>query len=340
MWTAEKEQLDFWKGVSLIGLTCNHLLLWPLKSISQGLALTYQSLGWFTFASVYFATAGILWGRRAYQSDSLIRWNVVRAAQLLLWTCIVTLFFKLGMAADVLKPAPWQSHLDWSHNTLVASAAIGRQIPWLVDVIWLHACFGIFSTALWSLPGTSKSPWVILGTSMLLWLVDQTFHTSMPGHSRWAPPWHSWMSWQLLFVVSALSQSDRFSVAIRFISSRNVRKHLFFIAIAFLVAKHSFTRESVSRLADTQTFAPLFAINSLILLSLINSNEKKIFSRRIVNLGRYSLSGYTVHCGLIYALGGNLSLLQKAPLFALVVLSLCLLSLLMFSHVRSTWRGK
>ncbi|NBX16226.1 MAG: hypothetical protein EBR09_02555 [Proteobacteria bacterium] len=338
MWTASRKEIEFWKGISLIGLTCNHLFLWPLSVLSAGLTFTYQSFGWFTFASVYFASAGILWGRRAQSDCALWSWNLRRAAKLLLWVCAATAIFKAAESEGIIKAAPWQSHYDWSISPAIAGAAAGVQLPWLIDVIWLHAWFGIFATALWSLPWTKKQPRLTALMSVALWLADQSGHLKLPQQPALLPPWHSWASWQLLFVLSALSQNKNcrtyFESAIQ-----GKRKILIACAVfAFILLKHSLGNSVAAGLTDTQKFAPLFAANSIAVLTLMNLSRKENLPDCLVRTGRYSLSGYSVQCVIVYGLGSNPLPFQNNPAAAVLILSAAVFVLLAFSYSEVIWR--
>jgi hypothetical protein len=340
MWHSDKNEIEFWKGVSLFGLTCNHLFLWPLNALSQGLALTYQSFGWFTFASIYFASAGILWGRRAETTPAFWTWNFQRAAKLLLWVCVATLIFKWGVESKLLMPAPWQTHLSWIHDTALLHAALGRQLPWLLDVIWLHAWFGLFAATLWRAPGLRERPALVVVASFLIWLLDQLGLFDRFSKMNIAAPWHSWTSWQLLFVLAAASQRKVWNDSLKVILNQKINRILTAIAVILFAAKSSAHREILHNLTDTQKFAPLFAINSLVLLSLMKVNKKKSLPNCIAKAGRYSLSGYTMQCALVYGLGSRPLPGQGQPLNALLILISAFLFLFAFSNVAQPWRRK
>lgn len=338
MWNAKPQEIDFWKGVSLTGLTCNHLFLWPLSSITAGLSITYQSLGWFTFASIYFASAGILWGRRAESGKGLWRWNSRRAAKLLIWICAATFIFNTGIHFNLLKPAPWQMHHNWNQKPLLGSAILGLQLPWLVDVIWLHAFFGLFASALWSLPVLKNRPLIIAAVSIALWLAAQADLTGLPSGHGYLPPWHSWAGWQFLFIFAAMSQNKKVLLRLKDLSNGKAKKYILVLLLGFMVLKHSAGAAINESFTDPQKFAPLFAINSLAALSLMNMTPKINLPNCITRSGRYSLSGYSVQCALVYALGSHPLPNQNRPATALLILVCSILVLLIFSNLQDTWR--
>jgi hypothetical protein len=340
MWHSEKTEIQFWKGVSLLGLTCNHLFLWPLNALSQGLAITYQPLGWFTFASIYFASAGILWGRKAEVTSSYWQWNLKRAGKLLLWVFIATLIFKWGGESKYLAPAPWQTHLNWNGDLVLLSATLGQKLPWLLDVIWLHAWLGVFTAILWRTPALTGNPIKIVIVSSLIWIADQLDLFDQFVRAGASPPWHSWTSWQLLFVLGATLQKKEWKNLLNAFSGKKLNRALLAGAVILFAAKTATNRDTINKLIDTQKFGSLFALNSLVLLSLLKVDRKISLFNCFTNAGRYSLSGYSLQCLLVYGLGSNPIPGQSQPINALIILVISILILVVFSNCQTLWRRK
>lgn len=337
MWFAQRKEIEFWKGLSLLGLTCNHLFLWPLASLSAGLRLTYQSVGWFTFASIYFSAAGIIWGRTAQTKPKFWNWNIKRASMLLLWVAVAATVFQLGLTCQILSPVPWQRHVTWESPGSILHALVGIKLPWLVDVIWLHACLGIFTALIWKLPGFKDRPKLVVGLSCLIWILSQTDVFKFNIQENQAPSWHSWTSWQLLFVLSAVSQEKKIQQCITKWINQKGKKVVPVLAMFFIFLKIS-TKEDLDFLSSAQKFAPLFALNSLIILTLLSSWKENNCVNGIAKIGRFSLSGYSIQCLMVYGLGSNKIPHVENKFISLLILLLSLLAIFFFSNIREMRR--
>jgi hypothetical protein len=204
--SSDKDSIEFLRGLCLMAMTLNHLLLWPFVNVSFLLRLTYQSLGWWSFATVFFALAGVQWGRRTQGEHRLWHWNGLRAGMLLGWVCVATSLYILGVNLRLINPAPWQAHIAWRDIGTLFGALLGFKLPWLIDVIWLHAWLGLFAAMLWSIPLLRSSPFLIFSVSAAIWLCGIPDIFAGLGRYQIAPSWHSWTGWQFLFVICALSQ--------------------------------------------------------------------------------------------------------------------------------------
>lgn len=317
--TQQTDNLSVWRGLCLLGLTFNHLLLWPCENISFALRLTYQSLGWASFATVFFAIAGIQWGRKLQRSALLWRWNLARCGRLMAWVFISTAIFVIAVRLNFVQPAPWQRHLDWSSPNIPIWAVLGLRIPWLIDVIWLHAWLGIFATLLWSIPIVRHSPFCIAALSVLVWLAGQAgYFDSFSLHDA-APSWHSWTGWQLLFVGCALSQQNEFKSWFRIFEKRSVLALPLIIAVILFVVKQFQILKFINDTFQTKNFGPLFAFNSFVLALLASSCRFPIVPNWLVFLGRHSLFFYSLQCFFIYILGSHVSLSQNEKFVAMFV---------------------
>ena len=340
MWQAKSEHYEVWKGISLLGLTCNHLVLWPLTNLSFTLKLTYQSIGWFTFAAVYYSIAGIIWGRRVQTETQYWKWNLRRAAKLLLWVAAATLFLVLSFHYQWLSPAPWQTQIQWTGDKPLLKAILGTRIPWLIDVIWLHCWLGFFTALLWRCPVLRDNHILLASVSLLVWTLSQFQIFEWEFLISEAPSWHSWTSWQLLFVLSALSQQKKFISRIKLLCQSKSQKILALAAVLFFVGKNISGENIHFEFGSAQNFAPIFAINSLLIITLLHSAEKIEFPAYIRQIGRYSLTGYSLQCALVYALG-EFSIRHKINILeSLLLLCSCLVSMIFTSKVIHVWREK
>ncbi len=338
MWQSNDENFETWKGLALIALSINHLVLWPLSDLAFLLKLTYQSLGWCTFASLYFAIAGVQWGRRVSTRADFWHWNIRRARRLILWVFLFTLLFCTGVRFGWWMPAPWQRHINWQHVTTPFLALFGVRLPWLVDVVWLHCWLGLFAALIWRCPGLRNNYQSILGASLCLWVMSQLSLFELDYIQKEAPSWHAWTSWQFLFIISAVSQQNEFRLQIpKFFTSFKPRL-LMILAVTLCLLKNFSNISEIQILTSTQKFSPLFAINSLVLISLLSLTEKARFPTFIKELGRYSLRGYGVQCVLVYIIGNTTFFENIGLLFEFSLLIMCLSVIILCSWISKGWR--
>lgn len=340
MWRSNDEQFEIWKGLALIALSINHLVLWPLSDLAFLMKLTYQSVGWCTFASLYFAIAGVQWGRRAGKSQDFWNWNIRRAKRLMLWVFLFTLLFCTGVRFGWWVPAPWQRHIDWRQVSTPLLALLGVRLPWLVDVVWLHFFLGLFAALVWRCPGLRNNYLAILITSFCLWIISQFDLLEFDYLQREAPSWHTWTSWQFLFIASAVSQQDDFKPRVPTFFRSFKTQLLIFAAATLFIMKTQTNISKIQILTSAQNFAPLFAINSLVLISFLPLTEKARFPTFIKTLGRYSLRGYGVQCVVVYILGNSNFIGKHVILFEFSLLLLSLSVIILCSGIGKGWRPR
>jgi hypothetical protein len=332
---------DFWKGLSLVGLTINHLILWPCENLNFLLRITYQGMGWVSFASVFFAIAGIHWGRRIESQCELskfLHWNARRALKLFSWVVFSSMLFSLCVQWRILTPAPWQSHIPWHTPENIALALLGLRLPWLIDVIWLHGWLGIFSTLLWSVPALRRSGLCLLSTSGGIWLVSQAGLLNIenfidgPLIKELAPSWHSWGGWQFLFIASAVSQRTDMQKYLQILQKKKSTVLILASTLIFFFLKHMAPIDENESRRMTAEFSPLFAINSMLiglLFSKIKVSEVLLMARIpcrlrpvkiLKTIGRHSLLFYSLQCIFIYLSGRVFSLSQNQRVESFLVL--------------------
>jgi hypothetical protein len=318
------KQTDVWKGLSLLGLTFNHLLLWPCSNLSFALNFTYQSVGWVSFASVFFAIAGVQWGRRAENQtpQQLLNWNFKRAIKLFAWVGCATAIFVLANKASLLEPAPWQRHLIWNAPSTVLMAISGFQLPWLLDVIWLHAWLGVYATILWSLPKIRSSSLCIALVSACVWLLSQAGYFNVQSQLFSAPSWHAWTGWQLLFVGCALSQRKDVQAVIGYFRKSSLRLIIIIIAAALLISKHTLSKAEVDPFLQTQKFGPLFATNTVCFCLLLGEHKFPRMPKIVATIGKRSLLFYSMQCVVIYTLGSHTTFAQNQKTISLWIVVL------------------
>lgn len=330
-----KDPLNTWRAVALLGLTFNHLLLWPLENISFAMRITYQSVGWVSFASVFFAIAGIQWGRKACTSDSLWIWNLKRSAKLLLWVFSATILFALAVELQFIKPAPWQRHISWTDPHTPLKAVAGVKLPWLLDVIWLHAWLGIYATIVWSVFGRNKSPLAITAVSVLVWIAGQTDAVEikiLPTPAE-APPWHHWTGWQLLFVICALSQQDEVKKKLALLKDMFFSKILLFEAVFLFILKQSTASAFIDDMSETKSFGPWFAFNSIVLCLLAKRFQLPELPAALALIGRRTLFFYTLQILAVYLLGSHSAFSQNQKFHSIAVIAFLLTSFLVFAQL-------
>ena len=335
----EPDKSQGWKGAALIGLTINHLALWPLSNAAGLLRFTYQSLGWFTFASLFFGIAGYQWGKGAARRSTagIWSWNKARALRLYLWFVAVASFLILGMTMEVIRPAPWQRHLEWTSAKSYFLCLLGLKIPWLSDVLWLHAWLGIFASLLWTCPGLKGKTRRIALASFLLWVAGQPEWPSAGFSSDFAPSWHAWTCWQFVFVLSALFAKMETHEWKEKLAKATCRPVILTLLLGCFLLKHLLHGQHIQRLAQANSFAPLFAFNSFLVLVFGKSISLRMPSF-LAKLGSQSLFVYSFQCIWVYVLGSRL---ERENLFAAGTVAWMFLSaLLLFavSELSFGWR--
>ena len=330
-----KDSLNTWRTVALLGLTLNHLLLWPLENISFAMKITYQSLGWVSFASVFFAAAGIQWGRKACTTDSLWVWNIRRSGKLLLWVFSATILFVFAVESQVIKPVPWQRHISWIEPLTPLKALAGLKLPWLLDVIWLHAWLGIYATIVWSVFGKNKSPLAIAAVSVLVWIAGQTDAVQLQilPTSAEAPPWHHWTGWQLIFVIGALSQRDEVKRRLELLKNPFFTKLLFSAALLLFMLKQSTASAHIDDVSETKCFGPWFTINTLVLCLLARKYQLPKLPAGLAAVGRRTLVFYSLQILAVYLLGSHSAFSQNQKFHSFVVIAFLLASFFALAHL-------
>lgn len=316
--------LDIWKGLSILGLTFNHLILWPCQSLSGALKFSYQSLGWFSFASVFFAISGCQWGKREQKNPDILSWNILRARKLFAWVVCATLIFQGGVWLGFIQPAPWQAHAVWSRWDLVLSAVLGQKLPWLIDVIWMHGILGVFATVVWSLPWLRVSSARIAALSLVIWICSQLgLFQFQFGHGA-VPSWHDWTSWQLLFVGAALLQRKDAAWLRSILRQPPVKIVLLSLAICLFILRHFVWLKNLNHSVIAQSFGLLFAVNTIVICFLAADVKFHIYPKALAHIGRRSLFFYSLQCSVVYLLGGALvfSANQRIASFVIVLLVL------------------
>jgi hypothetical protein len=328
-----------WRGAALIGLTVNHLVLWPLPNVSGILRYTYESLGWFTFASLYFGIAGYQWGKTAagLGSADFWRWNAKRALRLYLWFAAVASITLLGIQTEIFRPAPWQRHLQWTGVESLILCLLGLKIPWLTDVLWLHAWLGLFSSLLWECPWLKGRTTAIALLSCAVWAVGNFLIPKWGFALAEAPSWHSWTAWQLAFIFAALFAQGDFQKFKEKLDGKRVKLLIAILLLSFFFAKHLLPESLVHGWAQANVFAPLFALNSFLVL-LFGKSLALHFPRMLMNLGTTSLHVYAFHTVSIYCLGTLLESesISQATSFVLIFANVFLLMIV--SRFSLAWR--
>lgn len=324
--------LDIWKGISILGLTFNHLVLWPCQSLSGALKFTYQSLGWFSFASVFFAISGCQWGRREQKDPDILSWNLVRARKLMTWVVCSTLIFQCSVWVGLIQPAPWQTHVYWTQPELIFYTVLGQKLPWLIDVIWMHGVLGVFATVVWSVPWLRASSFRIAVVSFLLWMSSQFgLFQSKIGEGN-APSWHDWTSWQLLFVGAALLQRKDTAALQDVFRLPIVRIILWILAFCFFVLRHFLWSKDLNHALITQSFGFLFAANTMVICLLFAGLKFRFYPRALALIGKKSLYFYSLQCSVVYLLGGSLVLHANQRIASLVVVLLVLATMIFMTR--------
>jgi hypothetical protein len=291
--------------------------------------ITYQSVGWVSFASVFFAISGIQWGRKACTSDSLWQWNVRRSARLLFWVFTATILFSLAVELQVIKPAPWQRHMNWTEPHTPLKALAGLKLPWLLDVIWLHAWLGIYATIVWSVFGRNRCPLAIAAVSFLVWIAGQADEVQvrmLPTIAE-APPWHHWTGWQLLFVICALSQHHDIKKRLDFLNNAFFSKILLFAAVLLFILKQSTASADINDLSETKRFGPWFAVNSIVLCLLARRYQLPQLPAALAIIGRRTLVFYSLQILAVYLLGSHSTFSQNQKFHSFAVIAFLLASL-------------
>ena len=341
-------QIDSLRGLLLILMTIDHLLLWPFNSWNTFYHYIYGPFGFFTAAECFFFISGILAGNLVKNKPNYIQTSL-KSRLLKLYLANIIGLSVLALSAFLFP----QYFTQWGDGFLndylltnplkaIFFAAIFIYLPAFFNILPLYFYFFASIPLLSKSIKSIKNIIITILCSFLLWIVGQfALQDRIQEYVRYFFPqadigWFDIFSWQILFVLSFIAGYYQEHIKLILLSSNNII--LFFISIfcifCFLV-KHELIKLNINifYLTDIKTLGPIRLLNFLCaayIISLIFNKFSFFNINLLAKLGNNSLSIFTYHSCLVYYLGAftkqiqSLNLVKKIIIFICAVLSLYL----------------
>lgn len=340
-------QLDSLRGLLLILMTIDHLLLWPFNFWQTFYRYSYGPLGFFTAAECFFFISGILAGNLLKNKPDYISKSLPKRLFKLYFANMLGLSI-LTMSAFLFPDYFYQwgnGFLDdyFLYNPIKVTilAAFFIYLPSFFNILPLYFYFFASLALLNKIVKNSKYIIFTLFCSIILWILGQfALQNKIENYLKPFFPivdlgWFDIFSWQILFVLAFILGYHQ----------KNIRpfllyphKIIIFLVTIFCIScffiKHKlFLDLDILWLTDIQTLGIIRLLNFLAAAYLIYLilNKYIIFNIKIfANLGNNSLSVFVYHSCLVYYLGAftnqikELNLLSKIIIFIMAILSLYL----------------
>ena len=331
--------LDGLRGFLILFMTCNHLLLWPLRQLETVYNWSYQPIGFVTAAEGFFIISGFLAGisyagifvkigMLGVWQRALVRMTKLYAVNLTL-TVMVGFLIVQGLlvspvqerlSAEVSK-RPWHSFID---------ALFNLDMPWLCDVLPVYIVllplgamilWMMNSGRVWQLFVCMLSAWSIghyyPQTHLVHWL-ERVFYPNTFGFG-----WFEIASWQLVFgsaFVAGVMQRRR--ILPQWL--QRPPKRLFWASVAILcicgVQRHlnwPLSNQFAQRFSMVQSMGILRLINVIALVIFIRGSWPvftRVFEwRPLVLVGRTSLVAYSAQVVVVYISAYGLQKIGPLP---------------------------
>jgi hypothetical protein len=202
-------RLDFFRGVALVLIFIDHV---PENVLSY---FTLQAVGFYDAAEVFIFisgfTAALVYGRRLADKGALYATAQVLRRAWQLYVAHIFLFvlftaevsytasaFKNPMYNEEMRVAEF---LDEPHIAVVQALLLQFQ-PTFLDILPMYILMLLIFPIV--LLGMQRRAWLVLATSLLVYLLVQVFSISVPAY----PEGHVWyfnpLAWQFLFIAGAL----------------------------------------------------------------------------------------------------------------------------------------
>lgn len=342
-------EIDAYRGLMLLMMSVNHLLLFPFIQFeslhSLLIGYVYSPFGFLSNSEGFFFLAGIISGivyGKMHNQDvnisSMVRSRIVKMY-------LINLFFLFGFALLLSVSDHYSNQWLKLHELVFGwkdgdnglryfiahpweGALLGSlflYLPSFMDILPIYMLFLGFTPLLLNHLGKGRIVWVLLG-SFCLWLASLFmplgfFQRQLEGLLPVSLSWFNPFAVQLLFVTGLTSgflvTNGKFNIRKAFLWAFSA------LAISFIFCKLTqVDMLSISKLGFWRVAVfCMKALLAVVFASFFNWEALRV-------LGRHSLSVFTYHVvlvyGLIYFLPANLSEWQMTPLFILSLISLWL----------------
>lgn len=337
--------IDSLRGLCLLMMMFDHLLLTPFNSWQTLYQHSYGPLGFFSAAEMFFFIAGLVIGFILVGKPHLVL--TARIKKIYLANLLAILFFGLLLKLFPYFFSAWNEagkfagFIDSWWETLFLSGVL-LHLPYFFDVLPLYCLFFFFVPVIARLLQQQKLA-RLLSVSLLSWLFGQLSPASRfeafidPFFTHQKLPWFDPFSWQLLFVIGIVVgyayQSNTYS---RFFKPSRMALWFvgLFLATCFIL-RHIYTDELffLTPFIDVKTLGPLRIVNffaAAYFCFAILKGKKWFEVPSLAYLGRSSLVVFTYHAFLIYFLDvfemsiKGMPLVSQIAIFLLALLSLWL----------------
>ncbi len=359
-------EIDALRGLLLLIMMANHLVLWPLQMLKPALEHLYQPFGFVSAAEGFFFLSGLV---SAMAYGRLADRKPLREVGLAVARRIRRLFLVNLVLAAVIAPVAWSfaAQPEWTSAVLkeygairglsLLELAVGVNEPWLLDILPAYMIF-LATIPLLILAQKRRVLWLPLAVSGALWVAGQFFPSAKVADalmrvfpSRYVSfGWFELAAWQLVFVSGfVLGNLSRVGGLPAFLARPTWKTTApFALLLVFLfVQRHAELPLPPLRLEpylSVRALAPLRLLNFIALGMAIRGVwphlRRPLGFRPLATIGKQSLPAFVFHILAIYACAllvpQTLPLALALPLFVLMTVSLYP-AILVFNGWEKSW---
>jgi hypothetical protein len=319
--------IDGLRGLLLLLMTFNHLLLWPFDHVGHALAFTYQPIGFISAAEGFFFLSGVVaalaYGR-IYERRGL---KAVlpplgrRIAKILVLNLVITFsIIALVQAGRDLAPHNAALVTELREHAWEAFLApfLALNLPWLADILPLYILFlGLVPVLI--LAASARSERVVFIVVVGLWLFGQHYPCDalasrlmqwVPGHHYFTFGWFDIFAWYVIFasgfLLSLSSLRGQLPAVVRD-PPRALVVVCGVVSLLLLVERHlgwPLARVLVDDWAAVRVMAPMRLLNFACVALLVRAAWRQlaplIAKRPLTILGEASLGVFAYHVFVVY----------------------------------------
>lgn len=319
--------IDGLRGVLMVVMTFNHLVLWPFRDLAFLRTFSFQPLGLVTAAEGFFFLSGLVaalaYGKLYDRGGLPAVWPSLlpRLAKIYLLDLAVTVAVVAAVVAGGTLPPEFAELEGEMHLHTVFALAVPFafvNMPWLCDILTCYVLFLAVVPLLLRAVDRGYGRYVVL-VSAGLWALAQ-FHPAAalarrltawdPDHHHITFGWFEVAGWQAIFVAAfLLGRAARTGRLPAWIARPPVWLIVACaaVAVAGWVQRHydvPLSEAFLDRWADVQTLAPLRLLNFACLALLVRAAwpwlTPLLAWRPLAVLGEASLGVFVYHIVAVY----------------------------------------
>lgn len=337
--------IDGLRGLLLLLMTFNHLLLWPFGAVGQVLAFTYQPIGFITAAEGFFFLSGLvaalaygrIYERRGLRAvlPPLAR----RIAKIFVLNLVITFtIIALVQAGRSLAPhnAALATEMRGQAWGAFLAPLLGLNLPWLADILPLYILFlGLVPVLILATrAGNARTVSIVV---IGLWLFGQHYPCDalaarlmrwVPGHHYFTFGWFDIFAWYLIFAAGFLLSLSSLRGHLPAVACRPPRALVVVCALGsllFLSVRHldwPLAKVLVDNWTAVRVVAPLRLLNFACVALLVRAAwpylAPVLTKRPLTILGEASLGVFAYHVLVVYFMAWKYP--NGSPWLALVAL--------------------